>query len=179
MAQITKEQWAAMSQEERDRMLRQAVSPHKMPQAFDTVSPTGRFTHNVPEVQYIGGTRTGRFAENPLADVDYAVIEQRVMAQRAAPLRHTADHVTQPGLAYLCDMVCRLDVDECLRVTVDEIRMLDVRPNPSIGGSAFDRVASNIIGAAYNIVVDERHNEAVFKRVQNTGRRVYSDPDRR
>ena len=83
-------------------------------------------------------------------------------------LRHTADRATQPGLAAACEEVCRLEPGQCLFLSRADVVMLQIRPNPHIGGSPYDRIASNIIGAAHELTLREHEDGsgATFCRVE-------------
>lgn len=54
MAQLTQETWDAMTEEQRDKFLRDLVrwpSPHGFPVAFDTADCRGRVVHNEVAVE--------------------------------------------------------------------------------------------------------------------------------
>lgn len=92
MAQLTNEQWSAMTQEDRDKFLRGLVT-------YNGKTVTGRFPAQ-PDPQTLDFTVQSRPLTNeeveatlrrvmneppvdksPLVDVDYASIERRIMAQ--------------------------------------------------------------------------------------------------
>lgn len=77
-------------------------------------------------------------------------------------MRHTVDPHAYPALAYVCEIVCDLEVDHHVQIPWEIMR--DIPANGEISPS--DRVLDNIIGSRFthSMRIDERTGEPIYSR---------------
>lgn len=95
-------------------------------------------------------------------------------------MRHTADHRTQPELAYVCDQVCQLR-EPGQRIAVARHVLQEISPifHNDCRWDPAERVLSNIIGSKYTLSfwVNPETGDVTFERHLDTGVTRYKEPD--